>query len=137
MLCTVRHLWPSRSRFVFNCYRHWSSLVLQNGNGTASFLHSIEGMTQGGPFAMIVYEIGILTFIKNIKQDIPDVTQPWYADNSGALGTVARFKTCFDSLTGQGPGQGYHPRPSKSVLIARPENLGAEQVFGRHHGFKV
>ena len=40
MLWTVRHLWPSGDRFVFNCYRHWSSLVLRNGNGRASLLSS-------------------------------------------------------------------------------------------------
>ena len=30
--------WPSRARFFYS-HRHWSLLVLQNGNGTASFLH--------------------------------------------------------------------------------------------------
>ena len=43
----------------------------------------------------------------------------------------------FDLLTLQGPGQGYHPEPSKSVLIARPKNLEARKVFRRWHGFKV
>ena len=32
MLCTVQHLWPYRARFVFNYYRYWSLLVLQNCN---------------------------------------------------------------------------------------------------------
>ena len=40
---------------------------------------------QGYPLAMIAYGIGILSLINNLKQDIPDVTQPWYADNAGAL----------------------------------------------------
>ena len=53
MLWTVRYLWTSRDCFFFNWYRHWSLLVLQNGNGTASFLHSKEGVTQGDPLAMI------------------------------------------------------------------------------------
>ena len=60
MLWAVRHLWPSGARFVFNCYRHWSSLVLRKGNGTAIFLHSNESVTQGGPLAITVYGIGIL-----------------------------------------------------------------------------
>ena len=77
MLWKVRHLWPSGARFFFNCYRHWSSLVLRNRNGTASFLHSKEGVTQGDPLAMIAYRIGILPLIKNLKREIPDVTQPW------------------------------------------------------------
>ena len=60
MLWTVRHLWPSGARFVFNCYRHWSLLVLREGNGMAIFLHSNESVTQGGPLAITVYGIGIL-----------------------------------------------------------------------------
>ena len=84
------------------------------------FLHSREGMTQGDPIAMIEYGIGILPLIKNIKQEIPDVTQTCYAENSGALGTFARLETYFDSITRQEPGRGYHPKPSKRVLIVHP-----------------
>ena len=40
MLWTVRKLWLPGARFVFNCYFHWSLLVLWNGNGMASFMHS-------------------------------------------------------------------------------------------------
>ena len=76
-LWTFRNLWPPGACFVFNCYRHWSLLFLQNRNGTASFLNSKEGVTQGDPLAMIVYGIGILPLINNHKQDIPDVIQPW------------------------------------------------------------
>ena len=137
MLWKVRHLCPFRIRFVFNFYRHWSSLVLQNRNGAASFLHSKEGVMQGDSLAMIVYGIGILPLIKNIKMEIPDVTQPWYAGNSGALGTFSRLETYYDSLTRQGPEWGYYPEPSKSVLIVRPENLKAGKNFRARHRFKV
>ena len=92
---------------------------------------------QGNPLAMIAYRIGILPLIKNIKRVIPDVAQPWYADNSGALGKFTRLETYFDSLTRQGPGRGYHPKQSKSLLIVRPENIQDGKVFGVHHGLKV
>ena len=75
---------------------------------------------QGDNIEMIAYEIGILPLINNIKQEIPDVTHPWYADNAGSLGKFARLDTYFDSLTRQGLGWGYYPEPSKSVLIVRP-----------------
>ena len=51
----VHHLLPSGYRFFFNSYHHWSSLVLQKGNGTASFIHSREGVAQGYNLAMIAY----------------------------------------------------------------------------------
>ena len=100
-------------------------------------LHSIEGVTQGYPITMIAYRIGIILLIKNIKREVPDVTHPWYSYNSGSLGTFARLETYFDSLTCQGPGQGYHPEPTKSVLVVRPENPKALKVFGACHRFRM
>ena len=87
---------------------------------------------QGDPLAMIAYGIGIIPLIKNLKRAIPDVTQPWNADNNGALGAFARLTTYSDLLTEQGPGWGYHPELSKSVLIVRLDNLEVGKVFGRH-----
>ena len=78
---------------------------------------------------MIAYGIGILPLIKNLKQEIPDVTQTWYADYAGALGTFSRIETYFDLLTRQGLGRGYYPKPYKSVLISHPENLEAVKEF--------
>ena len=103
----------------------------------ASFLHSKEGMTQGDPLAMIVYRIGILPLINNLKHDIPDVIQPWYADKDIALGTSTRIETYLNSLTRQGLGRGYYTELSKSVLIAHPENLESRNEFGARHGLKV
>ena len=73
MLWTVPHLWPSRA--LFSPYFHWSSLVLQNGNGAASFISSMEGMKQGDPLAMVAYGIGILPLIKEPKAEFHGVTQ--------------------------------------------------------------
>ena len=137
MLWTVRNLWPFRVWFVFNCYLRWSSLVLRNRNGTASFLHSKEGVAQGDPLAMISYKIGILPLIKNLKQEIPDVTQPWYADDAGALGTFTRIETYFNLLTRQGLGHGYDPEPPKRILIVHMDNIESGKDFGARHGFKV
>ena len=74
-------------------------------------------MTQVDTLTIIAYGISILPLIKNLKCEIPDVTQPWYADDSGALGMFARLETYFGLLKFQGPGQGYRPKLSKNVLI--------------------
>ena len=64
-----------------------------------------------------------------MKGAIPDITHPWYADNAGGLGTFTRLENCFDSLTRQGPGWGYHPEPTESVMIVCPKNIEAGKVF--------
>ena len=50
-------------------------------------------MTQGDPMVMIAYSTVILPLIKNLKREIPVVTQPWYADDAGALGKFAIIET--------------------------------------------
>jgi hypothetical protein len=40
MLWHVRHEWPSGAQYSFNCYRHWSTLVIQGVDGASStFIH--------------------------------------------------------------------------------------------------
>ena len=71
MLWTAYNLLPSRDRFVFNFYRHWPFLVLQNGNDTATFMRSIEGVTQGDPCLRYRHP----PTYQNPKRDLPDVTK--------------------------------------------------------------
>ena len=47
----------------------------------------MEVVTQREPLTMIAYRIVIISLTKNLKREIPDVTQPWYSDNARALGT--------------------------------------------------
>ena len=57
LLWNVRVLWPRCSRFVFNTYQGWATLVLR---GSQEFLYSMEGVTQGDPLSMFLYAIGTL-----------------------------------------------------------------------------
>ena len=96
MLWYVRHEWPSGAQFTFNCYRHWTNLVLREiGDGSGNFLHSKEGVTQGDPLAMIAYGIGILPLIQELRDAHPRVTQPWCADDARAVGTFAKVQAHF------------------------------------------
>ena len=94
-------------------------------------------MTQGEPLEMITYGIGILPLINNLKYEIPDVTHTGYTENAIVLGMFAIIETYFNFLTCQGPGRGYHPKPSKVVLAVHTENIEAIKVFSKCHGFKV
>ena len=50
----------------------------------------------------------------------PDVTQPWYADNAGALGMFDHLKKYFKTLNRNGLERGYFPDPTKSILVVYP-----------------
>ena len=43
----------------------------------------MEGVTQGYPFTVVTYGVGIILLIKHLKLTYPDVMQPWYADDAG------------------------------------------------------
>eukprot|EP00957_Ditylum_brightwellii_P131615 10037849-Ditylum_brightwellii.AAC.1 len=64
MLWHVRHVWPSGCRYAFNTYRHWKILVVRGGK----CLYSKEGVTQGGPLAMILYALGVLPIIDHLAK---------------------------------------------------------------------
>ena len=124
MLWAVRHEWPSGAQFTFNCYRHWSTLVVRDtGDGSGHFLHSKEGVTQGDPLAMIAYGIGIPPLIRELREAHPRVTQPWYVDYAGAGGTFAEVQAHFQDLQVWGPARGYYPELTKSILVVTPGNV--------------
>ena len=102
-----------------------------------SFLHSREGVMQGDPLAMMNYIIGVLPLIKQLKSEYPDVTQPWFTDNAGALGTFNKIEYYLNLLIWFGPGRGYYPKPLKIILIVHPKNPASGKDFGLSHGLKI
>ena len=46
---------------------------------------------------MIYYVIGILLLIKNLKEEFPEVNQPWYADSAETLGMFSIVEAYFYS----------------------------------------
>ena len=112
MLWTVQPLWPSGTSFVFKCYPHHLSLDLRRDYGTANIIHNRKGVTQVDLLAIVAYGIVILPKIKQLKSMYPDVTQPWYTDDSGALGTFNHLQKYFKALNHNGPERGYLPNPT-------------------------
>ena len=67
---------------------------------------------------MISYGIGILSLIKNLKQEIPDVTQPCYIDDSGSLGTFCKnWDSFYFSNTPGSRAQKTSPNRQKSYWL--------------------
>ena len=96
---TIRHRWPAGVRFTFNCYRHWAQLLVRSVDGDeGTILFSKEGCTQGDPLAMIVYGIGMLPLVELLELNIPEIVQPWYADDAGAAGNYEHIEKYFRLL---------------------------------------
>ena len=53
---------------------------------------------QGYLLAIVAYRIKIIRLIKRLKSMYPDVTQPWYADEAGALGMFDHLDNYFKAL---------------------------------------
>lgn len=137
MLWTVRHEWPAGARFAFNCYRHCSILVIRGDIHHCVFLLSQEGVTQGDPLAMILYGLGLLPLIRQLKAEFPDVEQPWYADDAGAGGTFTSIRAHFKRLQELGPKFGYFPNPSKSIIVVPAHSLARAKAAFADLGFTV
>ena len=113
------------------CYHYWSRLILTNGLQSI-ILHSKEGITQGDPMAMILYGISVLPIIRTLKDEYPELHQPWYADDAGLGGTLTLINECFTRLKEIGPTYGYYPEPTKSKLIVSPDFLNIDKALNPH-----
>uniref|UniRef100_A0A1X7T952 Reverse transcriptase domain-containing protein n=1 Tax=Amphimedon queenslandica TaxID=400682 RepID=A0A1X7T952_AMPQE len=89
LLWNVCVLWPRTSRYIFNTYRGWSSLILKGCNET---IYSREVVIQGDPLSMFVYAIGTIPLIQKLT-NTSGPTQLWYADDSSALGNLSVLRS--------------------------------------------
>ena len=124
-LWNARVLWPRCSRFLFNTYCEYASLLVQDGNAVNNRLLSKEGVTQGDPLSMMLYAVAVLPLIRSLRAP-GKWTQNWYADDSSCVADLPSLKAWFDELLCKCPDYGYHPEPSKWFLLL------VLQMFKRH-----
>ena len=121
-LWNVCVLWPRCSRFLFNSYRGWGSLVVR---GSSSLLYSKEGVTQGDPLSMFMYAVSSVPLINSLNDPVGMRKQVWYADDASACADFSSLREWFEQLKANGPKYGYFPKPSKSFLVV-DENWSSE-----------
>jgi hypothetical protein len=129
MLWNVQYRWPSGARFMFNLYKHWSTLVIRNNYGSREFLPSQQGVTQGDPIAMLGYALCMLPLTLQLKVEFPEVEKPWYAEYAVSDVEFARIRAMLERLLELGPGYGYHPESSKSIVVVVRHNLERGKVY--------
>jgi hypothetical protein len=111
--------------------------VVCGENGHALFVFSKEGITQGNPLAMAIFGILLLLLIRQLKREIPDISQLWYADDAGARGNFESLCCCFEQLQEIRPSRGYFPEPSKSIIVVLEHNSEKAKSSFKDLEFKV
>ena len=80
--------------------------MVRDLEGSNHFLHSKEGTIQGYPLDMITYGIEVFPLIQELRNAPPRITQPCYADDTGAGGNLGKIISRFKDLQVRGPPQG-------------------------------
>ena len=105
-------------------------MVRDIGDGSGHFLHSKKGVNQGGPLAMISYDIGILPLIRELCTAYPHITQPWHEDGLGAGGAFDALQEHMRDFLARGTLREYFLEPTKNILVISLWNVQqAEKHF--------
>ena len=83
-------------------------------------------MTQGDNAAMGYYACSMMPLIKKLmlcedKAEYKKMLQLWYADDAAAGAKLRDMLKWLSMLCEKGPLYGYHPKPSKSWVIVKPQ----------------
>jgi hypothetical protein len=124
-LWNVQFTCPALKHALINFYRA-PTRIFMNGDGCFELL-SQEGTTQGCPLAMAMYAIALVPLVKQL---LPLCKQVWFADDATGCDKFLTMRKWFDTLVEFGPLYGYYPKPSKCILLAKPDRLNlALEVF--------
>ena len=129
MLSNVRHRWPARARFAFNCYRHYEQPLLRRSGEPPVTILVQEGVTQGGPLSMVLYRITLVPLAQELRAVDPGLLFPFYPDDVAFDGSAQRSTQLLKLLIRRVPDWGYFPEPDKSLFIS--DTPGQEEAARR------
>ena len=102
---------------------------------------SQEGVTQGDNAAMAkMYALSTRPLIQALSKETAndEVKQVWYADDSSAVGSLARVKKWWEYLQTNGPDFGYWPKSAKTILLIKDSSkMQAAQKIFKGDGIKI
>ena len=76
---------------------------------------------------MPMYTLAIIPLICQLKSDVPDITQFWYADDTTAAGKLTTLRLWWDNLTQLGAPFGYNANTFKTWLFVK--KAAAHDIF--------
>ena len=118
MLWTVAHRCPKASRFSFNCYKHFPQILVRiPGDRNPKIILSKEGVTQGDPTAMPLFEVSVAVLSEQPNQKFPLPMQVWYANDLSATASERAATPLMKRLGKIRPSRGVFPEPWKSQYV--------------------
>ena len=124
-LCNVQYICPSMRHVLIDFYRS-PTRIFMNGEGNFELL-SQEGTTQGCPLAMAIYALALVPLVKRL---LSSCNQVWFADDATGCDDFTKLRVWFDLLLKVGPLYAYYPKPSKCILLKKPDcEKHAREIF--------
>ena len=132
-ILNIKQNCPSFHRYLANTYQLPARLIINDKNGHSDDILSEEGSTQGDVPAMAMYALGTKPLLDKLMSTVDQqkCKQVWYADDSGSGGKITEMRKWWEELTSTGPKYGYVPKPSKTIMIVKNQELKeqAQAVF--------
>ena len=114
----LKFICPIIVTYIFNCHATPQGYLLSVRE---------RWTTQRDPTAMGAYALSILPLIKFLFEFInlnkKNSKKVVFVDGFSVAGSLKNFKDYWDKLTAVGPKCGYFPKPTKSYLLIKEEQL--------------
>jgi len=131
-LWNIQFTCPAMKHVLINFYRS-PTRILMNGDGSFELL-SQEGTTQGCPLAMAMYALALVPLLKSL---LPICKQVWFADDATGCDKFLTMREWFDCLVKRGPMFGYFPKPSKCILLSKPDRVELAHLAFKGSGIDI
>ena len=82
MMWTVRHSCPAEARFLFNCYKYWTQILLLQPEEPPVTLLIPEGITLGDTLSVVLYWITLVPLAEDLWAAVPGLLSPFYANDT-------------------------------------------------------
>ena len=115
----IKHICPPIATFVRNCYNVPARLFVLGGKE----LLSHEDTTQEDPAAMAIYGIALTPLLKHLASCYPerDPEMVAFAVDLTNAERLSKLRSWWKVFLDVGPKYRYFPKPSKTILIFKPE----------------
>ena len=114
-LHNIQYICPQFATVLINTYRLPARLFVSSGGE----IKSAEGTTQGDTLAMPFYGLGTRPILIRLRENIPTVSQVWYADVATGAGKLPNLRKWWNEIKREGIKYGYFVKPTKSWLILK------------------